>query len=169
MKWRKYALIRIKYVNVWKCERTNSPYRQMDIIHNVWWFAYLSVCCCTWSMRECRDHDLNWMRKFFRTKNKHVQQSIWLTPFQTKYKNHDDKNTDALSKHLFYCAIRFFSCLNGLYTIYIYMYTSHFWTISIDCVTKNFISVSKCSCRSHLWLVHICFIHSIATWQTVDV
>lgn len=119
MKWRKYALIRIKYVNVWKCERTNSPYRQMDIIHNVWWFAYLSVCCCKWSMRECRDHDLNWMRKFFRTKNKHVQQSIWLTPFQTKYKNHDDKNTDALSKHLFYCAIRFFSCLNGLYTIYI--------------------------------------------------
>lgn len=61
----------------------------------------------------------------------------------------------------------FLSCMNGLYTIYMYM--SHYWTISIDCVTKNFISVSKCSCRSHLWLVHICLIHSIAAWQTIDV
>lgn len=54
-KW--VALIRISYHHqnvkyTWKCESKSSLYGRMDIIHNVWCFAYLSVYACGMA----RDH-----------------------------------------------------------------------------------------------------------------
>lgn len=59
---------------------------------------------------------------------------------QTKYKNHDDKNTDALSKHLFYCAIRFLSCLNGLYSIRIRHTTEQYQSIVLQRILFQYLN-----------------------------